>query len=259
MTIEIVSGPAAIANVANERFFLMLYGPPGSQKTTDAVKTFARPDGTNGAFFIPCEDGALKPILARGIPVPDHPKDVVTTWAGLTEAVVYAGQHRNKYTAVIIDTISTWTSNVYKDLTENFKGKNRYDIPVAMRKMLFDLRVGARGLGLHVIMIAHEMPPQYDFETNLFKGPGGPLLQPKTAIELFYGAVDTVLRITSVQTGLTRSRVYQTGGETWPPGVMVPGDSHLWRAKNREGCGNAIVDADLGAFLRARQPAYAGL
>lgn len=259
MTIEVVSGAAAAANVAAERFFLLLYGPPGSQKTTDAVKTFARADGSNGAFFIPCEDGALKPILARGIPVPDHPKNVVTTWPELTEAVMFAAQHRERYSCVIIDTLSTWTANVYKDLSENFRGKNKWDIPVMMRKMLFDLRVGARQLGLHVIMIAHEMPPQYDFESNLYKGPGGPLLQPKTAIELFYGAVDTVLRITSVQTGLTRTRVYQTGGEIWPTGVLTPADAHLWRAKNREGCGVAVVDADLAAFLRARQPTYVGL
>lgn len=261
MTIDVVRGADAVANVANECFFVMLYGPPGSFKTTDAVRMFLREDGTNGAFYIPTEDGALKNVLALGLPLPDHTKNVVRNVNDLASAVQYAAtnRERNRYSAVIIDTLSTWTANVYKHLSETHKSKNKWDIPVEMRKYLYNLRTGARELGLHVIMIAHEAPPQYDFETALYKGPGGPLLAPKTAIDLFYGEVDSVLRVMHVQHAMKRVRVYQTGGEVWPDGVAPPTDAHLWRAKNREGCNIAVVDADLGAFLRARRPAYKGL
>jgi len=259
MPIEVVSGAAAVANVASECFFLMLYGPPGTQKTTDAVQAFARPDGSNGAFFIPCEDGALKPILARGLAVPDHPREVVRTWEGMCEAVAFAAANRNRYSAVIIDTLSTWTANVYKHLEDTHKGnRNKFAIPLQMRQYLYQMRIGARNLGLHVVMIAHAQPPMYDPETGAFKSHGGPLLAPRTAIDLFYGEVDSVLRVDSLPVLGGRQRVYFTGGEEWPPGI-VPADAHLWRAKNREGCGLAVVPADLGAFVRARKPPYSGL
>lgn len=259
MPIEVVSGAAAVANVAAESCFLMLYGPPGSRKTSDAVAAFARPNGTNAAFFIPCEDGALKPVLARGLPVPDHPKDVVRTWPDLVEVMTYVAHNRNRYSAVIIDTISTWAANWYKQIGDSHKNvKNKFLIPEIMHGNLADLRVGARNLGIHVIMIAHEMAPVYD-ESGALKSLGGPLMVPRTAIERYYGQVDTVVRTTWVSQGLTRQRVYMTGGEIVPPGIVMPADAPLWKVKNREGCNHAVVDADLAAFLKARQPPYGGL
>jgi hypothetical protein len=257
--IDVVSGPAAAANVAAEACNLILYGPPGSQKTTDAVRAFTRPDGSCSAFFISCEDGALKPILARGLPVPDHPRAPVKSWEAMVEAVSYAGAHRNKYSAVIIDTVSTWTANVHREVDAR-GGKNKFAVWNTMRDMLYHLREGGRALGLHVVMIAHAMPPIYD-ESGAYKGPGGPLLVPKTAIDLFHGVIDTMLRVGTIQTvGQAPTRVYFTGGQEWPTGAgLPPADAGLWRVKNREGCGLMCVPADLGSFLRSRRPAYAGL
>jgi hypothetical protein len=62
--------------------------------------------------------------------------------------------------------------------------------------------------------------------------------------------------------GAAPMRVYYTGGTDWPAELgplSQPPDWRQWRTKNREGCGQAIVPADLGAFLRIRQPPYAGL
>lgn len=252
--IEIVSGEAATANVAAEPLFLMFYGPPGLGKTTDAVQAFGR-----RAFFVSCEEGALKPILARGLPMPDHPKDVVKTWDDLVAAVSYAAQHKDRYSAVIIDTISTWTANVYRSLEDNFKGKNRWDLPVQMRKMLLQLREGARALGIHVVMIAHQLPPQYT-ELGALRSKGGPLLAPKTAMEIFNGVCDTQLRVDIVNTGMQNQRVYFTGGPEWPISAgLPPTDLHLWHVKNRDGVAAAIVPADLKAYLTTRQPPYGGL
>lgn len=75
MPIDIVTGSAAQQNAAGLPINVLLYGQPGTLKTTDAVSTFFRPDGSCSAFVIPCEDGALKTIAKRGWPVPDHTKD----------------------------------------------------------------------------------------------------------------------------------------------------------------------------------------
>ena len=249
--IEIVSGEAAAANVAAEPLFMMFYGPPGTGKTTDACAAFGR-----RAFFIPCEEGALKPILARGMPVPDHPKQVVKTWDDLTAAVSYAAANKDRYSAVVIDTISTWTANVYRVLATKHKG---WDIPIAMRNMLIALRDGARQLGIHVIMIAHHLPPHFT-ETGVLAGKGGPLLAPKSAMQLFNGVVDTQLRVDIVNTGMQTERVYFTGGPEWPSGKgLPPSDLHLWHVKNRDGVAAAVVPADLKAYLTTRQPPYGGL
>lgn len=257
MGIEIVSGADAAANVAGEPCNMVLYGPPGSGKTTDAVTAFTR-DGRCTAFFIPCEDGALKPILARGLPVPDHVKTPVKSWDDLVAAMTYVASARGRYNAVIFDTLSTWTANVYRTL-EAGKPKNKFEIPVTMRNMLYTIREGCRNLGLHVVYIAHEQAPWYD-ENGAFKGRGGPLLVPKTAGDQFYGVIDTMLRVGMVGGLGAPSRVYFTGGPEWPQGAgLRPADLDLWRMKNRDGCGLSVVPADLGAYLRARQPPYLGL
>lgn len=251
MSLEIVTGEAAAANVAAEPLFLILYGGPGQEKTTEVVKTFGK-----SAFFIQCEPGALKPILARGLPMPDHPKQVVQTWDDLVAAIAFAGQHRDRYRAVVIDTISTWSAHVYRDLEKKFKG---WAIPVAMRNYLITLREGARQLGLHVIMIAHAMPPQFN-EQGQLQAKGGPLLTPKSAQGLFVPLVDTMLRVDTISAGAESRRVFFTGGPTWPTGAgMPPADLQLWNVKNRDGCELACVPADLRAYLAGRQPPYVGL
>ncbi len=252
MSLEVVTGDAAAsANVAAESMFFMIYGGPGSGKTTDVVQAFGRK-----AFFIQCEPGALKPVLARGIAVPDHTKHVVQTWEDLTAAIAYAGQHRDKYNCCVIDTITTWTACVYKQLETKYKG---WAIPVAMRNMLLTLRDGARQMGMHVVMIAHALPPKYS-ETGQLEQKGGPLLTPKSAQGLFVPLVDTMLRSETITAGASSKRVYFTGGPTWPSEAgLPPADLHLWHVKNRDGCEAAVVPADLGAYLKARKPPYGGL
>lgn len=262
MTVRIVTGADAQANVAAQPCNVMLYGPPGTEKTTDAVRAFVS-NGRCNAFMIPCEDGALKPILARGLPVPDHPEQTVKSWGSMQEVIGWLYHHRQNYTAVIVDTVSTWTMYVYKEVeAANSGNKNKFAIPTTMRAYLFSLREWIRALGLHSIFIAHASPPAVH-EGVFYRG--GPLMAPKTMMDQYFGLLDSVLRVDHVavpgQLGQPGGqRVYWTGGDQWPfGGLGMPPESRAWLTKNREGCANAIVPADLAAFLRARQPPYAGL
>lgn len=260
MAIEIAIGSAATANIAGDPACIMLYGGPGMEKTTDVARAFTK-DGRCTAFFIPCEDGALKPILARGLPVPDHVKNPVKSWLDMQEAVAWLGQNRHRYSAVAIDTISTFTMYLYREAEKHFEGnKNKFLIPMMMRNSLFYLREWIRQLGLHSIFIAHSMAPEVK-EGVFYRG--GPLLAPKSMIEQYHGLIDSVIRVDHVTLpGQAPQRVYWTGGETLPPALTTfgqPLDWRSWRTKNREGCGQALVPADLGAFLRSRQPPYPGL
>lgn len=260
MSVAIVQGRQALENLTSQPANVLLYGPPGSEKTTDAVKAFCTPDNTRcNAFVITCEDGALKPIPARGLPAPDHTQQPVKTWGDMTEVMHWLAQNRQHYTGVIIDTLSTFMMYLNKEVEEQYKtSKNKYLVWTTMRSCLFTIREWIRGLGLHSVMICHALEPVV--LDGVFHR-GGPLLSPKSMIENYYGLIDTVLRVDFLDSFGKRERVYWTGGNTWPagaPGVMPP-DAASWRCKNREGCGDAIVPADLGAFLRGRNPPYPGL
>lgn len=258
-TIEIAAGADAAANVASQPANILLYGPPGTEKTTDAVRAFIK-DGRCTAFVIPCEDGALKPIPARGLPVPDHVKMPVKTWAQMEQTIAWLGQNPGRYSAVIVDTLSTFTAYLAKEVEDRYSGsKNKFQVWNTMRSCLFNLREWIRMLGMHSVFIAHGMSPIVQ-DGVFFRG--GPLLSPKTMIENYYGLIDTVLRVDHLSVAGKPLRVYFTGGSEWPsiPGLLAPPtDWQAWRAKNREGCGSAVVPADLGAFLRSRQPPYSGL
>jgi hypothetical protein len=259
MAINIVTGAQAHANVAVQPCNVMLYGAPGTEKTTDAVKAFIK-NGRCTAFYIPCEDGALKPILARGLPIPDHPELPVKSWPAMTETIGWLAQHRGNYSAVVVDTLSTFMMYLNKEVEVAKGSKNGYEIWNAMRAALYNIREWIRMLGLHSVFICHGIGPEV--KEGIFNK-GGPLLAPKTMIEQYYGLVDTVLRVDHLHAiGRPPMRVYWTGGETWPTelsNVVPPPDWRMWRTKNREGCGSALVPADLGAFLRSRTPPYDGL
>lgn len=259
MTIEIVIGADAFANLAEQPANVLLYGPPGSQKTTDAVQAFCK-DGKCSAFVISCEDGALKPILARGLPVPDHPRRPVKTWGEMQEVMEWLGKNRQRYSACIIDTLSTFSMYLYREVESTIKSKNKFDIPIMMRNMLFYLREWIRSIGLHSVLICHQMEPTVK-DGVLF--PGAPLLAPKSLAEVYFGLLDTVLRVDYIDIpGVGRQRVYWTGGQTWPaevPNLAQPMGWQNWRAKNREGCAAMIVPAGLREFLLARKPPYPGL
>jgi hypothetical protein len=258
--IDIVTGAAAATNVASLPANVILYGPPGSCKTTDVAQAFTQ-DGRCSCFFITCEDGALKPIVARGMPVPDHVKTPVKSWQEMQETLVWLGQNRGAYRAVAIDTISTWTMYLYKEMERAFEGnKNKFLIPLKMRECLFTVREWTRMIGLHCVMIAHSSAPE--MRDGVFYR-GGPLMAPRSMIEQYHGLVDSVLRVDHLALpGRPVTRVYWTGGEEWPAELGAftqPQDWRAWRAKNREGCGKAVVPADLGAFLRSRTPPYQGI
>jgi hypothetical protein len=262
MPIEIVEGASAVSNVADQPINCILYGGPGMEKTTDAVRMFTTQDGRCTAFFIGCEDGALKPIIARGMPVPAHTRAPVKTWQDMTEVLGWLHQNRGRFNGVIVDTISVFTMYVYKQLEEAFKdNKNKFLIPMTMRNILYYLREWTRHIGLHCVMIGHLAAPES--HNNIFYK-GGPLLAPRKMMEEYHGLIDTVLRVDRVAftPGQPPTRVYWTGGERVPDGVSpltIPLDYSYYRTKNREGCADLIVPADLGAFFRARRPPYQGI
>jgi hypothetical protein len=260
MPIEIVTGAAAQANVVSLPASVIMYGPPGTEKTTDAARAFTM-NGRCNAFFIPCEDGALKNIAARGFPVPDHPRQTVKSWGAMVEALSWLYEHKQNYVACVIDGLSPFSSYIYKEAEDQHKGnKNKFMVPVQVRNCLFQLREFIRSLGLHSVFIAHPLPPAV--QDGVFY-PGKFALSPKTLVGDFFGHVDTVLRVDHLTLpGRTPMRVYYTGGEQWPADLGTfgqPQDWRFWWAKNREGVGQAVVPADLGVFLRARQPPYGGL
>ena len=261
MAIEIVSGDAAVANIASEACNLMLYSPPGYGKTTDAVMTWIR-DNRCRAFVIQGDPGGLKPILARGLPIPDHTKRVVTTFEEVVEACMFAGSRRDLYDAVIFDGYSSWNETIVQAL-ESRNYKNKYALWNEIRGYLFAIRNGCRQLGIHVVYIAHERQPWFDEQRNFH--PGGPQMAPKTVTQQLVGGVDSILRIGRVN----GQRVYFTGGSEWPValGATPPADMWSWYTKNREGVNQAVIPADPGGvwntglrnFLQARRPPYAGV
>ena len=258
MAIEIVTGAQAQANVAALPANVMLYGGSGLGKTTDAVAAFCQ-NGRCNAFFVGCEDGGVKAPARRGYPAPDHAKTAVKTWGALVETIGWVAQNRTNYTGLIVDGLGTLTTNLYREATDNIKTKNKYDIPMAVRNELIQLRDWIRLLGLHAVYTTHALPPAV-VEGVFYRG--GPLMQPKTMIQNYVGLIDTVLRVDYVQVApmAAPTRVYFTGGMEWPQAVQVaPPDWRNWDTKNREGVAAAIVPADLGAFLRGVNPPYQGV
>ncbi len=260
MSIEIVEGAEAQANIASQPANVLLYSGPGMLKTTDAVTAFTH-DGKCSAFAIPFEDGALKIIAARGLPVPAHPKQTVKTWAQLVDTIGWLAQNKGRFNAVILDGFSPLTANLYRAAEEQYKGSNKFQIPVAVRNAVFTLRDWIRTLGLHSVFIAHALPPAV--QDGQFY-PGCFEVAPKSISRILFGQLDTVLRVDYItpMPGQPRVRCYYTGGQEIPAGLgplALPPDHTAWLVKNREGCNQAVVPADLGAFLRSRRPAYQGL
>lgn len=257
--IEIFTGAAAQAEVAGYPANVLVYGGPGLGKTTDACAAFTTKEGVSTAFVIPCEHNALKAIPARGLPVPDH-SGTVESWGQMEYVIGQLARVPGRYNAVIIDGLSALTANLYKE-AEARKSSNKYDIPIFVRNCLFLLRQWTRLLGMHSVLLSHFKEPGVD--NNVFY-PGGPLLQPRTMIGVYFALVDTVLRVDYLNSSLPSGapvRVYHTGGTIWPsewlgPSYSPPADWRSWWVKNREGVTSAVVPADLGAFLRMKNPPY---
>lgn len=266
MPIEIFTGDAAVANASSLPANVLLYSGPGMGKSTDAVAAFCK-DGRCTAFVIQCEPNAVKSPVKRGFPVPEH-SAVVETWEDMQHVCTWLWEHRTRYTAAIIDGWSVFCSSLYKQATETVgkAAKNKYDIPTWVRGRMFELRTFLRNLGLHTVLLAHPIAPGV-VEGVFYQG--GFAMTPKTLVSEFFQITDTVLRVDNVYPAQANAlaptappeptRVYFTGGNIWPEQFVQPPDWRFWRTKNREGCNAAIVPADLGAFLRASRPPYAGL
>lgn len=259
MSISIVTGANAAANVAALPANICLYGPPGTLKTTDAISAFTV-NGRCTAFAIPCEDGALKILASRGMPIPDHPEHTVKSWGQMQGVIEWLAKNAaGRYNAVVLDGFTPFSAYLYNEAEASLKGsKNKFLVPTQVRQCLFHLREWIRMLGLHSVFIAHAEPPAVQdgvFYEGSFK------CTPRSIVREYFGQLDTVLRVgTVVPLGQQPVRVYYTGGNVWPDGIgQAPPDLRHWLVKNREGCNFAAVPADLGAFLRMRQPPYRAL
>jgi len=263
MSIILATPAEAQAAYAAQPANIVIYGPPGSLKTTDVADAFTT-GGVCRAFFIPCEDGALKTIVRRGLPMPGCILDAETrqpravkSWPEFEEVMKLLVELRMSgrcpYTAIAVDTLSTLTGYLYKHAQVAYKN---WDIPNYVRNCMFTVREWARHIGLHCVLIAHASRPTID-EKGIF-WPGGPLLSPKTMAEQFHGLVDTVLRVDHLRSpGKPTVRVYWTGGPDWPPEIgPPPSDAAQWRAKNRDGVRWTVVPADLRAYLLMSNPPY---
>lgn len=268
MSVEIFTGDAAYANAAAMPANVLLYSDPGMGKSTDAVAAFCR-DGRCHAFVAQCEDNAVKAPVSRGLPTPEH-SGTIKTWEDMYQTCAFVQQHKSRYSAIIVDGFSIFSSNLYKQAQETIgkSAKNKFEVPVFVRTKLIEFRGWLREIGLHSVLIAH--PVQPTMQDGLFF-PGGFSVTPKSLIGDYYSQTDTVLRVGYVYPTQPATpplpgtpppeptRVYFTGGQAWPEQFAPPPDWRLWRTKNREGCNAAIVPADLGAFLRSKQPPYGGL
>lgn len=268
MTVEIFTGAAAQANAAAMPANILLYSDPGMGKSTDAVAAFCS-DGACRAFVVQCEDNAIKAPVSRGLPTPEH-SGTIKTWEDMYQACAFVQHYKSRYSALIVDGFSIFSSNLYKQAQETIgkSAKNKFDVPVFVRTKLIEFRGWLRDIGLHSVLIAHSVQPA--MQDGIFY-PGGFSVTPKSLIGDYYSQTDTVLRVGYVYpTAPTTppmpgaplpepTRVYFTGGQAWPEQFAQPHDWRFWRTKNREGCNSAVVPADLGAFLRAKQPPYGGL
>jgi hypothetical protein len=263
--IEIFTGDAAVANAVSMPANVLMYSGPGLGKSTDAVAAFCK-DGRCTAFVAQCEPNAIKAPISRGLPTPEH-SGVIETWEDMQTVCAFLWQNRTRYSAAIFDGFSVFSSNLYKQAQETVKSKSKWDIPVFVRTCLLQFRSFLRSLGLHTVIIAHAIPP--GVQEGVFYQ-GGFALTPKSLINEYFSLTDTVLRVDYVSPAAPTNalppavppspvRVYFTGGQQFPEAFAQPPDWRFWRTKNREGCNDAIVQADLGAFLRGRRPPYAGL
>jgi hypothetical protein len=140
MAIEIVTGAEAEANVAGAPGCIGLYGAPGTRKTTDTFEAFTV-NGKCSAFAIACEDNALSILANRRMAVPDHPKQTVKSWGQMEATIAWLAQNRGRYSAVIVDGFTPFTSYLYMEAESMFKGsKNKFQAPVHVRSCLFNLR-----------------------------------------------------------------------------------------------------------------------
>lgn len=265
MSVEIFTGEAAVANAVSMPANVFLYSLPGLGKSTDAVAAFCK-DGHCSAFVAQCEPNAIKAPISRGLPTPEH-SGVIETWEDMQTVCGFLWQNRARYSAVIFDGFSVFSSNLYKQAQSVVKTNNKFDIPIWVHMRLLEFRNFLRNLGLHSVLIGHPIAPGVS-EGVFYQG--GFSLTPKSRIAEFFQVVDTVLRVDYVSPALPANalpntpvpapvRCYFTGGSVWPEGFAQPPDWRFWRTKNREGCNDAIVPADLGAFLRSRRPPYGGL
>ena len=154
-------------------------------KSTDAVAAFCS-DGVCRAFVAQCEDNAIKAPVSRGLPTPEH-SGTIKTWEDMYQTCLFVHKYKSRYSALIVDGFSIFSSNLYKQAQETIgkSSKNKFDVPVFVRTKLIEFRGWLRDIGLHTVLVAHPVQPAV--QDGIFY-PGGFSVTPKSLIGDYYFA-----------------------------------------------------------------------
>ena len=215
---------------------VVLYGQPGSGKTTQAAMAF--PD----CFFVLSSPTALRPLASRiaadpecGLRMPkfmvipeftpgtvNDPHDnygAISTLVSNFVKAVYA--KRCPYRGLVFDEWSAFNSRIDRDVRRNPKfitSKGTVDgwaVTRELRSFHRWLCAIPRGTGLPVVLICHPRPPIFDDDEKSptrgqLKYRGGPALTPGTLIEQVCADADVVLHL-AITAGLDGAvRNYRT-------------------------------------------------
>lgn len=178
---------------------ILIYGPSGKGKTTDAARAFPE------ALFI-AQPGAVLPAL---------------TFLGYTPTVIpartieeVAAIHREnclRFPAIVVDDFTLITEFTLNQLEQRFAGWELYGV---LGNQILALRnqVHLSG-GAHIIFNCHEQGPKVDTKTGEFLQ-GGPK-SPGKMVRSFPAAVDCIWRAISCQWGLSHPALYRMTWENW--------------------------------------------
>ena len=112
------------------------------------------------AFVAQCEDNAIKAPVSRGLPTPEH-SGTIKTWEDMYQTCLFVHKYKDRYSALIVDGFSIFSSNLYKQAQETIgkSSKNKFDVPVFVRTKLIEFRGWLRDIGLHSVLVAHPVQP----------------------------------------------------------------------------------------------------
>jgi hypothetical protein len=219
---------------------VVLYGPPGSGKTTMA-STF--PD----VLFLSAESGLLS--------VRDKAIDIweITAWEDLEEAFGYLRANGHKYKSVVIDSLTEVQKKLNEHIVKKFPGKRRdYEDLMSMSDWGYSMdrlrRMcrAFRDLPMNVVFIALEVAEITEEETFI-----KPALSGKTLSDELMGWVDAVVYCAGPQK--------DEDGNVHYLGQIVPGKGR--RAKVRVPAGThvpPVIELDFANLYRVMFPEKTG-
>jgi hypothetical protein len=215
----------------SEPAVVVVYGPSGMGKTTDALFSFPM-----GLFF--ALPGALKPAL-RVVGWDPHAAGQVVPVADMHTAVSALRQVKpGVFDAVIVDDLSLLAERTMQQLEIKHNGsRNKFAMWDELRDTVIKFREAARECGLHVVLNTHERQPE-THDGTFFRG--GPALPSKTLTERIPHIADTVLRAASDPT---------TPGQ-WKGVYKCEPANPQWVMKDRHGCCPPTCPQNLGEILR---------